>query len=78
MADHHPLGGHRPRINDRVRFDTIIQVLVLGVAYEKNSDRTGWSATAIRPRRDAWINTRIFATLNSSVWKPMTGQPGWN
>ena len=62
VADEHPLGCHRPRVPDRVVFDKLIQVLVLGAAYEKIADR-GCSATTIRRRRDEWIGAGIFATL---------------
>jgi transposase len=37
QADH-PLGCHRPRIPDRVVFETLVQVLVFGCAYERISD----------------------------------------
>lgn len=62
MIDNHPLGSHRPRVADRVIFDKLIQVLVLGAAYEKISD-TGCSATTIRRRRDEWIEAGIFPAL---------------
>lgn len=62
MIDNHPLGCHRPRVADRVIFDKLIQVLVLGAAYEKISD-TGCSATTIRRRRDEWIEAGIFPAL---------------
>ena len=62
VEDHHPLGCHRPRITDRLVFDKLVQVLVLGASYEKISD-TGCSATTIRRRRDAWIDAGIFTTL---------------
>lgn len=58
----HPLGGHRPRIPDRMVFDKLIQVLVLGAAYAKVADSTV-SATTIRRRRDEWITAGIFAAL---------------
>lgn len=61
-ADDHPLGCHRPRIDDRVVFDKLIQVLVLGAAYEKVADTT-CSATTIRRRRDEWIDGGAFAAL---------------
>ena len=54
VADEHPLGCHRPRIPDRVVFDKLVQVLVLGAAYEKVADTT-CSATTIIRRRDEWI-----------------------
>lgn len=62
VVDDHPLGCHRPRIPDRVVFDKLVQVLVLGASYEKISDAT-CSATTIRRRRDAWIAADIFADL---------------
>ena len=58
----HPKGGHRPRIDDRLVFDKIIQVLVLGCAYVKIADTT-CSATTIRRRRDEWIDAGIFTEL---------------
>lgn len=64
--DTHPLGCHRPRIPDRVVFDKLIQVLVLGAAYAKIADST-CSATTLRGRRDEWINAGIFARLEQIV-----------
>jgi transposase len=60
--DEHPLGCHRPRIPDRVVFDKLIQVLVLGAAYERIAD-SGCSATTIRRRRDEWIAAGVFDEL---------------
>jgi transposase len=48
----HPLGCHRPRIPDRIVFDKLIQVLVLGAAYNKIADST-CSATTICTVREA-------------------------
>lgn len=47
---------------DRVGFDKIIQVLVLGCAYEKIADAS-CSATTVRRRRDEWITAGIFTRL---------------
>lgn len=58
----HPLGCHNPRIADRIVFDKLIQVLVLGAAYDKISDTT-CSATTIRNRCDEWICAGIFTQL---------------
>lgn len=58
----HPLGCHRPRIPDRVVFDKLIQVLVLGAAYERIAD-SGCSASTVRRRRDEWIDAGVFAAL---------------
>ncbi|BAU96228.1 transposase [Corynebacterium suranareeae] len=62
IIDTHPLGCHRPRIADRIIFDKLIQVLVLGASYIKISDST-CSATTLRTRWDEWITTGIFHTL---------------
>lgn len=47
VVDEHPLGCHRPRVADRIVFDKLVQVLVLGAAYVKIADTT-CSATTIR------------------------------
>lgn len=62
VIDTHPLGCHRPRISDRIVFDKLVQVLVLGAAYVKIADST-CSATTIRSRRDEWIAAGIFTDL---------------
>lgn len=62
VVDDHPLGCHRPRVPDRIIFDKLVQVLVLGVAYEKIAD-TRCSATTIRRRRDEWIDADLFSAL---------------
>ena len=51
---HHPLGCHKPRIPDRVIFEKLVQILVFGCAYRRIAEE-GCSATAIRDRRDEWI-----------------------
>ncbi|WP_426625348.1 IS5 family transposase [Leifsonia sp. McL0607] len=62
VIDQHPLGCHRPRVPDRIVFDKLVQVLVLGAAYVKIADST-CSATTIRRRRDEWIAAGIFTRL---------------
>jgi transposase len=62
IVDTHPLGCHNPRIPDRIVFDKLVQVLVLGASYAKIADTT-CSATTIRTRRDEWIAAGIFAAL---------------
>lgn len=61
-SDAHPLGCHRPRIPDRVVFDRLVQVLVLGAAYDRIGD-AACSATTIRRRRDEWIEAGVFDAL---------------
>lgn len=62
VVDDHPLGCHRPQIPDRIVFDKLVQVLVLGAAYLKIADGT-CSATTIRTRRDEWIAAGVFSEL---------------
>src|SRR3954453_12365896 len=50
----HPLGCHRPRIDDRIVFDKLVEVLVYGAGYERIAC-PGCSATTLRRRRDEWI-----------------------
>lgn len=58
----HPLGCHNPRISDRIVFDKLIQIAVLGAAYERIAD-SSCSASTIRRRRDEWIEAGIFQAL---------------
>ena len=62
VTDTHPLRRYRPRIPDRIIFDKLIQVLVLGAPYAKIADTT-CSATTLRTRRDEWITAGIFEQL---------------
>jgi transposase len=43
-------------------FDKLVQVLVLGAAYDRIADST-CSATTLRTRRDEWIETGVFTLL---------------
>lgn len=61
-VDVHPLGCHRPRVPDRVVFDKLVQVLVLGASYAKIADAS-CSATTLRRRRDEWIEAGLMARL---------------
>jgi len=58
----HPLGCHRSRIDDRIVFDKLVQVLVFGCSYARIANTT-CSATTLRTRRDAWINAGVFTKL---------------
>jgi transposase len=58
----HPLGCHRPRIDDAVVFDKLVEALVFGCGYERLGDRL-CSATTMRRRRDEWIAMGIFDRL---------------
>lgn len=66
LDDDHPLGCHRPRIEDRIIFDKLVSRLVLGGAYTKHAD-AAVSATTLRARRDEWIRHGVFAALEQAV-----------
>jgi transposase len=58
----HPLGCHRPRIDNAVVFDKLIEALVFGAGYERIAD-TSCSASTLRRRRDEWTRLGIFDRL---------------
>jgi len=64
--DQHPLGCHRPRIDDRIVFDKLVEALVYGCGYERLGD-SSCSATTLRRRRDEWIAAGLFDRLRESV-----------
>ncbi|TFV55615.1 IS5 family transposase [Geodermatophilus sp. DF01-2] len=61
-VDEHPLGCHRPRIDDAVVFDKLVEALVFGCGYERLGDKT-CSATTMRRRRDEWIRLGVWEQL---------------
>jgi transposase len=63
---HHPLGCHRRRIDDRVVFDKLIQLLVFGCGYRRIADQA-CSATTLRRRRDEWITQGLAERLRLAV-----------
>jgi Transposase DDE domain len=63
---HHPLGCHKPRIPDRVILEKLVQILVFGCAYRRIAEE-GCSATAIRDRRDEWIELGVMEALRQIV-----------
>ena len=64
--DAHPLGCHRPRIPDRVSFDKLMQILVLGCGYRRIADAT-CSASTLRRRRDEWTTAGVAEQLRLAV-----------
>jgi transposase len=58
----HPLGCHRPRIDDTVVFDKLVEALVFGTGYERIAEAT-CSATTMRRRRDEWIRLGVWRRL---------------
>jgi transposase len=75
--DTHPLGCYRPRIPDRVVFDKLVQVLVVGCGYRRIADQT-CSATTLRRRRDEWITLGWPNGLGVRCLAPTTGCWAWN
>ncbi|MDP5185099.1 IS5 family transposase [Blastococcus sp. BMG 814] len=61
-VDEHPLGCHRPRIDDAVVFGKLVEALVFGAGYERIADDS-CSATTMRRRRDEWIALGVFDRL---------------
>ena len=68
VVDTHPLGCHRPRVDERIVFDKLIQVLKWGIPYEGIADET-CSATTLRRRRDEWIQAGVFEDLEDLCLK---------
>src|SRR4051812_28190422 len=64
-VDEHPLGCHRPRIEDVVVFEKLVEALVFGAGYERIAD-ADCSATTLRRRRDEWIRLGVFDRLRLS------------
>lgn len=65
LADSHPLGCHRPRIDDRVCFEGILIRLVTGCSWEDVEALLGGavSDTTLRARRDEWVEAGVFDRL---------------
>lgn len=66
VAEHHPLGCHRPRVADRVVFDRVVVVMVHGTGYERNAI-PGCSDRTIRRRVHEWAEAGLTAHLHALV-----------
>ena len=73
--DTHPLGCHRPRIPDRIVFDSLIPILVFGCGYRRIADHT-CSATTLRRHRDEWTTAGIADQLQLAVLAAYDRMPG--
>lgn len=62
-ADDHPLGCHRPRLDDRVCFEGLLYRLVLGCSWVTAGRLVKVGASTLRRRRDAWVAAGVFDTL---------------
>lgn len=61
----HPLGCHRPRVDDRLCFQVILVRLATGCSWEDAERLCGnkVSDTTVRSRRDEWITAGVFDRL---------------
>ncbi len=66
VRDEYLLGCRRQRLSDRLVPDNLVQVLVLGAAYERTADTT-CSVTTLRTGHHEWISVGIFACLED-LW----------
>jgi len=62
-ATNHPLGCHRPRIDDRLCFEAILFRLVTGCSWDVAGRLGKGSETTLRNRRDEWIEAGVFDAL---------------
>ena len=62
-VDTHPLGCHRPRIDDRICLVGLIYRLALGCSWVDAGRLAGTSATTLRRRRDEWVAAGVFDAL---------------
>ena len=67
--DNHPMGGHRPRIPDRICFQGILIRLVTGSWWVSTEHLLGGavSDTTLRARRDEWTEAGVFDALASEA-----------
>ena len=62
-VDEHPLGCHRPRIDDKTCFTGILIRLVVGCSWVDAGRLVGVGQATLRRRRDAWIAAQVFDRL---------------
>ena len=65
----HPMGGHRPRIPDRLCFQGILTRLVTGCSWVTAGHLLGGavSDTTLRARRDEWVDAGVFDAVVSEA-----------
>ena len=66
-VDNHPLGCHRPRVDDRTCFMGILARLVTGCSWATASMLVGVGETTLRRRRDEWFRAGVFTKLAAST-----------
>ena len=67
-VDEHPLGCHRPRLDDRDCFYGLLIRLVTGCSFQDAGRISGRvSGTTLRRRRDEWLAADIFNRLETEA-----------
>lgn len=62
-ADDHPLGCHRPRIDDKTCFTGMLYRLVFGCSWVDAGRLVNVSQATLRRRRDEWVDAGVFDLL---------------
>lgn len=62
-VDEHPLGCHRPRIDDKICFVGLVYRLALGCSWVDAGRLVGVGQATLRRRRDVWIAAGVFDAL---------------
>jgi transposase len=76
VVDTHPLGCHRPRVDDETVFLGIVARLVTGCSWEVAGRLVKVGATTPRRRRTEWLRAGVFnqlATLALTAYDPVLG-----
>ena len=61
--DEHPLGCHRPRIDDKTCFTGLLYRLVFGCSWVDAGRLVGVGQATLRRRRDEWLAAGVFDRL---------------
>ena len=62
-VDDHPLGCHRPRIDDKICFTGVVYRLALGCSWVDAGRLVDVGQATLRRRRDEWIQAGVFDLL---------------
>ena len=75
----HLLVCHKSRVPDRIVFEKLLRVLVLGCAYRRIADEE-CSDTMLRRRRDEWIDFGVMDALRKialAAYEPRLSASSW-
>ncbi len=76
VVDRHPLGCHRPRIDDEICFRGIVARLVTGCSWDTAGRLVGMGETTLRRRRDEWLRAGVFGQLVELALAAYNAGPG--